>query len=188
VQRRGAHPSERVPSRLQSLPPAFLRRPFRGRPIRAPLQRSPPPSCDACPAPAHLARRGSRGAQGSGGRVPSTPAWRLADGECGRAVPCVVWHSPPYTGNKKGHVTSPLCRRLPVCAVSGCVESAARSGSSCSCVWCRDRTIVYRRHAISGSEQTSSQLWWYPAIALRLSRSLNLSHFVARKIWRRRGG
>jgi hypothetical protein len=30
VQRKGAHPSERVPSRLQSLPPAFLRRPFRG--------------------------------------------------------------------------------------------------------------------------------------------------------------
>jgi len=89
VQRRGAHPSERVPSRVPSLPPAFLRRPFRGRPPRAPPQRSPPPSCDACPAPAHLAqhggapccgplgrgrpsrgRRGSRGAQGSGGRGP----------------------------------------------------------------------------------------------------------------------
>jgi len=89
VQRRGAHPSERVPSRLQSLPPAFLRRPFRGRPPRAPLQRSPPPSCDACPASTHLAPHGGApcgGAPGAlrvpGGVVPSTPTWRLADGEC----------------------------------------------------------------------------------------------------------
>jgi hypothetical protein len=45
VQRRGVHPSARVPSRVPSLPLAFLRRPFRGRPPRAPLQRSPPRWC-----------------------------------------------------------------------------------------------------------------------------------------------
>ncbi len=91
---------------------------------------------------------------------------------------CHVWSGilPPTRATKKRTWTSPLCRRLPVCAVSGCVWSAARSGSSCSCVWCCDRTIVYRRHAISGREQTSSQFWWCPAIALRLSRSLNVSH------------
>jgi len=100
-----------------------------------------------------------------------------------------VWSGtlPPTRATKKRTWTSPLCLRLPVCAASGYVESAARSGSSCSCVWCCDRTIVYRRHAISGREQTSSSLWWCPAIALRLSRSLHVSPFVARHIWRRRG-
>jgi len=38
-------------------PPAVLRRPSRGCPCGAPLRRSPPPSCDACPAPAHSALR-----------------------------------------------------------------------------------------------------------------------------------
>src|SRR5215475_7828958 len=41
---------------LQAVPPAVLRRPSRGCPPRAPLRRYPTPSCDACPAPAKVAR------------------------------------------------------------------------------------------------------------------------------------
>ena len=69
---------------------------------------------------------------------------------------CDAGMLPPPRATKKRTWTSPVCRRLPVCAVSSCVESAARSGSSGACMRGCDRTIVCRQHATSGSEQTSS--------------------------------
>ena len=164
-------------------------------------KRSPPPSCDACPAPAHVAQHDAPPCCGPLGRGRPSPGRSGFRGAWSRArrpggwpmenvdVRCHVSSGMlrPMRATKKRPWTSPLCRRLPVCAVSGGVESAARSGSSCSCVWCCDRTIVYRRYAIAGSAQTSSPLWWCPAIALRLSRALHFSHFVTRHIWRRRG-
>jgi hypothetical protein len=158
VQWRGAHPSARVPSRWPSLPPAFLRRPFRGRPPRAPLQRSPPPPCDACPStsPPRAAQRSAvlraararppePGAAGLPGRSGFRGAWSRYAGDC-------------------------------PCALSVAASRVRRDQDRLMRVWCCDRTIVYRRHAISGSEPTSSQLWWCPAIALGLSRSLNVSY------------
>ncbi len=57
-------------------PPAFPRRPSRGRPPRAPLRRYPTPSCDACPAPANVTRRRAP--------PPGGTAWPPAAGAAGR--------------------------------------------------------------------------------------------------------
>ncbi len=112
---------------------------------------------------------GRSGAAGLPGRSGFRGAWSRARRPGGWPmehvdVRCYVWSGmlPPTRATKKRPWTSPLCRRLPVCAVSGGVERAARSGASCACVWCCDRTIVYRRYAIAGREQTSSQLCGVP--------------------------
>jgi hypothetical protein len=125
------------------------------------------------PEPGAAGLPGRSGFRGAWSRARRPGGWPMENVD----ARCHGWSGilPPTRVTKKRTWTSPLCRRLPVCAVSDCVESAARSGSSCACVWCCDRTIVYRRHAISGSEQTSRQFWWCPAIALRLSRSLHVS-------------
>ena len=81
VQRRGAHPSARVPSRLQALPSPILRRLSSTSPRRA-AQRS----AVLRAAQARPPEPGGGGAPGAlrvpGGVVPSPPASRLADGAC----------------------------------------------------------------------------------------------------------
>ncbi len=174
----GSHPSERVQSRWQSLPlqSSHVARPAAvppGHPCSAPLP-SPTMPVRHQPTSRSTALRRAAGRSGAaartrgtaglpGGRSGFRGAWSRARRPGGWPMEngdarCHGWSGmlPPTRATKKRTWTSPLCRRLSVCAVSGCVESAARSGSSCSCVWCCNRTIVYRPHATSGSEQTSS--------------------------------
>jgi len=173
VRAAGAHPSEAWVIPFAIAPPSLPTSPLSGGPspqgtpaaLPSPILRRP------VPAPAHLAQHGgaSRGAQGFPGR-----RWSRArrpggwpDGECDVRGAMVCLAFSPLRGQQKAQRgPSPLCRDCRV-RCSGCVPGVRLDqGSSCSCVWCCDRTIVYRRHAISGREQTSSQFWWCTAIAL----------------------
>ena len=90
-----SHPSERLKSRLKSLPPAFHNRPSRGRRPRAPLRRYPTPSCGACPAPAKATQRRAppgAGALRRGGRRRGR--WEAPGGALPRTQK-VLWNSYP---------------------------------------------------------------------------------------------
>jgi hypothetical protein len=94
-QEHAAHPSEWsealsskgslgtcIPSGLLDIPTCRLHG-ARGRPPRAPLRRSPPPSCDACPASANVARRRAPPCCGPrGGRWGALPRGRRHKAVC----------------------------------------------------------------------------------------------------------
>jgi len=139
-----SHPSEHVSSRVQSLPlqASHVARPKavpQGTPaaLPSPSLRRLSSTSPRRTAP-HSAR--ARGAAGlPGGRSGFRGAWSQAHRPGGWPMDnvdaqCHGWSGilPPTRVTKKRTWTSPRCWRLPVCAVSRCVESAARSGSSCS--------------------------------------------------------